>query len=300
MTLVQLRHLISLAETGSFSRSAEALFLTQPALSRSIRSLEEEFGEPLFDRVGWRSEPTPFGREVIERARRLVADAAHLKESASRLAAGRTGSLKVGLGSGPGAILTVLVMRHFALHHPTTRLTLSRGATDRLEEALRERELDALVVDARSVPPSSALEVRPLGELRGAFLCRPGHPLAALGRALRFEELLPYPMATTPLSDEIGRVLVERYGPSAHLDERVNLRCDDVASLVGVAAQSDAIVLAVRRAAPGLVALELSPPLEATARFGLVTLAGRSRPPLLAVLESLIAELLTEAPDPAG
>ena len=44
MTLVQLRHLTSLAKTGSFSQSAAALFLTQPALSRSIRALETEFG----------------------------------------------------------------------------------------------------------------------------------------------------------------------------------------------------------------------------------------------------------------
>jgi DNA-binding transcriptional LysR family regulator len=44
MTLVQLRHLISLAQTGSFSKSANALFLTQPALSRSIRALEDELG----------------------------------------------------------------------------------------------------------------------------------------------------------------------------------------------------------------------------------------------------------------
>ena len=55
MTLVQLRHLISLAQSGSFTRSAEALFLTQPALSRSIRALEEELGQPLFDRLGRRS-----------------------------------------------------------------------------------------------------------------------------------------------------------------------------------------------------------------------------------------------------
>jgi len=293
MTLVQLRHLISLAETGSFRRSAEALFLTQPALSRSIRTLEDEFGQPLFDRIGWRTEPTPFGREVLERARRLVAEAAHLKESAARLAAGRAGSLKVGLGSGPGAILTVPVLRHFAQHHPATRLTLARGSTDRLEAALRERQLDALVVDARSVPPSSALEVSPLGELRGAFLCRPGHPLTRLKRAIRFDDLDPYPLASTPLSDEIGRVMVERYGPAAHLDERVNLRCDDLATLTEVASQSDAVVLAVRKAAPALAELSLSPPLRATARFGLVTLAGRSRPPLLGVLESLVGALLT-------
>ncbi|MFZ9322024.1 MAG: LysR family transcriptional regulator, partial [Hylemonella sp.] len=50
MTLAQLRHLLSLAETGSFSKSSKALFLTQPALSRSIQALEEELGLPLFDR----------------------------------------------------------------------------------------------------------------------------------------------------------------------------------------------------------------------------------------------------------
>jgi DNA-binding MarR family transcriptional regulator len=44
MTLVQLRHLVALAKSGSFSRSAQALFLTQPALSRSIRALEDELG----------------------------------------------------------------------------------------------------------------------------------------------------------------------------------------------------------------------------------------------------------------
>ena len=68
MTLVQLRHLISLAKTGSFSKSALAVFLTQPALSRSIRALETELGQPLFDRIGRHSEVTPFGREVVERA----------------------------------------------------------------------------------------------------------------------------------------------------------------------------------------------------------------------------------------
>ena len=52
MTLVQLRHLISVAQTGSFSRSAEAMHLTQPALSRSVRALEQELGIPLFDRIG--------------------------------------------------------------------------------------------------------------------------------------------------------------------------------------------------------------------------------------------------------
>ena len=52
MTLVQLKHLIELANSGSFSQSALKLHLTQPALSRSIKALEDELGQALFDRIG--------------------------------------------------------------------------------------------------------------------------------------------------------------------------------------------------------------------------------------------------------
>jgi DNA-binding transcriptional LysR family regulator len=163
MTLVQLRHLTSLAQTGSFRRSAEALFLTQPALSRSIQALEEELGQRLFDRIGWRSELTPFGREVLARAKRLITEAEHLKESAARLQTGQAGRLRVGLGSGPGAILTAPVLRHMATHHPAAQVEFARGHTALLEQALRERRLDALVVDIRSVPPLG----RPAGAAAG-------------------------------------------------------------------------------------------------------------------------------------
>ena len=63
MTLVQLKHLIALADSGSFSKAAQALFLTQPALSRSIRALEDELHSPLFDRIGRRPFSDPAGVE---------------------------------------------------------------------------------------------------------------------------------------------------------------------------------------------------------------------------------------------
>lgn len=290
MTLVQMRHLIALAETGSFRRAAELTFLTQPAFSRSIKALEDELGQRLFDRQGWRSEPTPFGLEVLQRARRLVQEAEHLKEDARRIQEGLTGTIRLGLGSGPGAILTLPLLRHMATHHPRAHLELSRANTTLLAVALRERRLDALVIDARSLPPAPDLEVQAVSELRGAFLCRPGHPLAGRGRPLRFDELLAYPFASTPLSDEIGRLLVERYGPQAHLERCVTLRSEEIASLVAVAELTDTVVLTTRAAAPSLVELALQPPLQANARFALVTLAGRSEPPLLPLLKGLIAD----------
>lgn len=292
MTLVQLRHLISLAETGSFSRSAEALFLTQPALSRSIRALEDEMGQALFDRIGRRNELTPFGREVLERAKQIVFGVDELTASGRSMQEGRTGRLRVGMGSGPGAMLMTPLLLEMARHHPGVQLTVSRGNTERLVQALRERDLDALVIDARSLSPAPDLRVVTLSEMRGVFMCRKGHPLLRARGVLRFPAVRRFPIASTPLSDEVARILVEHYGPEAHPEECVTLRCEEIASLVDVARASDAVLLAIRASAPDLVELPLKPTLAAKARFGLVTLAGRVEPPSLRILRELAAKVL--------
>ncbi|MCY4755309.1 LysR family transcriptional regulator [Pelomonas aquatica] len=294
MTLVQLRHLISLAETGSFTRSAQALFLTQPALSRSIRALEEELGQPLFDRIGRRSVLTPFGMEALQRARQLVADADDLASSGQQMEAGRTGVIRVGLGAGPGAMLMTPLLRTMAQSHPKVHVDITRGDTDRLVTALRERELDALVVDARALLPAPDLQVSHIVEMRGAFMVREGHPLAQAKGPIRFAAVRQFPIASTPLSDEVARTLVERYGAEAHPTACVTLRCGEISSLVQVAQDSDAVLIAIRAAAPDLVELALKPALNATARFGVVTLARRAEPPALAILRKLVAHLMTE------
>lgn len=295
MTLVQLRHLIALAQTGSFSKAAQAVFLTQPALSRSVRALEDEFGAPLFDRVGRRIELTPFGRDTLERARLLVLDADELQASGRRAKGGDVGVLRIGMGSGPGAMLMTPLLLHTAQHRPRLRMEISRAGTELLVQALRARALDALVVDARSLVPAADLRCEVLTEMRGAFMVRRGHPLARRRGNPVFDDLLRYPLASTPLSDEVARMLVERYGPRAYLGECVTLRCDEIPSLIAVALHSDAVVLAIRAAAPELVELKLRPELDAKARFGLVTLARRTESAALAAVRALMKQLLHDA-----
>jgi DNA-binding transcriptional LysR family regulator len=294
MTLVQLRHLISLARTGSFSKSASALFLTQPALSRSIRALEAELGQPLFDRIGRRSEVTPFGREVVERARQLVLAADDLLDIGPQSARGLVGSLRIGLGSGPGAMLMTPLLMHMAAHHPKLQLEISRGRTELLERSLRERTIDALVVDARSLTPAPDLRATATYEMRGTFLCRRGHPLTRKRGGVNFDQLRAYPIASTPLSDEVARVLVERYGPDAHPARCVTLRCEEIPSLVELTRHTDAVLIAIRAAGPDLVELPMKPALNATARFAIVTLAGRSEAPALTIVRGLMQELLRD------
>ena len=277
MTLVQLRHLVALAESGSFSRAAERVHLTQPALSRSIQSLEEELGASLFDRIGRRAELTAVGREILERARQLVLDAQDLNERARAAARGRVGKLRVGMGSGPAALLMTPLLLEVASTRPQWRVEVARGATDLLVERLRNRTLDALVVDLRSLPAGDDLKVDLQRELRGAFMVRRGHPLARR-RALRFDELRAYPIAGIPLSAEVASGLVALYGPAAHPDQALSVRCEDIESLVDVAQRSDAVLLSIRAAGPGLVELPLDPPMTLSARLGVVTLARRASP----------------------
>ncbi len=143
-------------------------------------------GQPLFDRVGRRSELTPFGREVLERARQVVFEVDELAASGHRMREGSAGSLRVGMGSGSGAMLMTPLLLEMAKRHPGVRLGVSRASTDRLVQGLRARELDALVIDARSLSLAPDLRVETLSEMHGTFMCRKGHPLLRAPGTLRF------------------------------------------------------------------------------------------------------------------
>ncbi len=293
MTLVQLKHLIELATNGSFSQSANKLHLTQPALSRSIKALEDELGQPLFDRVGRKNELTAFGTHIVQRARVLVDEANELRQTSLQLKKGEIGQFRVGMGSGPGAMLMTPLLMLMATEHPHAHIDISRGSTTLLVQALRDRLLDALILDIRSLQPSADLKVEAMQEMAGAFMCRPSHPLAKK-RSVPFAMLRDFPIASTPLSDEVARILMERYGANAHPDQLVNLRCEEISSLLDVARTSDAVVLAIRASAPDLVALPISPPLNAKARFGLVTIATRMEPALLGKVRALMREIMKD------
>lgn len=284
MTLVQLRHFVVLAELGSYVQASKALFLTQPALTRSIQGLEGELGGALFDRLGRRIALTPFGAEVLRRAQRLVGDADALKQTGKGLHAGLIGKLRIGLSSAPGALLSTPLMLYMAQHHPRLKLQISRGRTDVLLHELRDQRLDAAIVDIRAMRPSADLQTAHAFEFRAGFLVRHNHPLTLTGRASTLQDIINYPIASTPLSDEVARMLIARYGPQANPDDLVTLRCDETLSLVEVVRRSNAIVLTVNAVAADLVRLDVSPEMDATARFGLVTLSRRQEAPALRIL----------------
>ena len=299
MNLKQLEHLLALVDSGSFSRAAEQMHLTQSALSRSIQSLEDALGGTLIDRIGKRNELTPLGHTVVLRARRMVLDAADLRRSADLLQQGNLGAIRVGLGSGPGALLMTPLLQHMARNHPGVKVAISRGSTELQVQQLRARQLDALVIDVRRIAPAPDLRIEALGELRAGFICRTGHALAGAA-AVPFEALLAFPIASTPLSDEVARLMVDHYGPRADPAQMTTLQCEDVTSLLDTVAVTDAIFLGVLAAAcPGIAAgtlteIRVEPPLRAGARFACITLAGRTEAPAMGILRVFVDERLRD------
>lgn len=303
--LRQLRHFVALAEHGHFARAAEAVHLSQPALSRSIQALEDELGLRLLDRLGKRNELTPFGHVVAERARRMLLDAAELRRSAQFLRQGNIGAIRVGLGSGPAAMLMTPFLRYMAREHPGIEVDLFPGATELQLTQLRERLFDALVIEMRRITPAPDLVIEPLIAMRTGFICRAGHPLLALGgepasAALPFAALRHYPLASTPLSPEAARILVDLYGPNADPQTAVSVRCDDITSLIDTVRATDAIFIGIVAAARAGIAagqlaeLPVSPPLTAGARFAFVTLAGRTEAPSMAIFRRFAEEHLRD------
>ncbi len=291
MTLIQLRHFIELARAGSFVKAADVLCMTQPALSRSIKSLEEELGRLLFDRIGKRIELTAFGHEVLAKSQALIEDAEQLKNCGRSLNADDSGRLRIGLSSGPGALLGAVLLSHFTRHYPKLHVDIVRANTVSLAQMLRDRLLDALVVDIRFLRPAPDLKITQIAELDGAFLARPDHPLASQTR-VSFSQLTAYPIGSTPLSEETARILVERYGERAHPSVMVKLTSDEISHIVQVAQETDAVLLAIRASAPHLTELPVYPPLKTRARFGLVTIANKSEPLFMPVIRKLMREAM--------
>jgi DNA-binding transcriptional LysR family regulator len=299
MNIKHLEHLLALADTGSFSRAAEKLFMTQSALSRSIQSLEDDLGGKVLDRIGKRNELTPLGLDVVARARHIVRDTAELRHSAQLLQEGGKSSISVGLGSGPGALLTIPLMCAAAQRYPAMRVAITRGPTELQVQQLRSRQLDAMVVDMRRVVPAIDLNIESLSEIRTGFVVNASHPLATK-QTVTFEDIAKYPVASIPLSDEVVRLLVAQYGALANPSAMVTLACEDVAGLLATVAQSHAIYLGVLAAAKAglqigsLIELPIKPKLKVDARFAYVTLAGRTEAPVMGWFRQFVLEHLVD------
>lgn len=145
-TLRQLRHLVALAEHRHFSRAAQATFVTQSAFSASIKELETILGATLVDRTHRSVVFTALGNEVVERGKRLLADAEELAQLAQAAREPLGGKLRLGAIPTVSPFLLPRILPALRRRHPRLKLYLTEDLTERLVAGLHAGRLDVLIV----------------------------------------------------------------------------------------------------------------------------------------------------------
>ena len=145
-TLRQLQYLKLLNEYGSFSRAAEAAHVTQPTLSAGIQELEKILGSPVVDRARTGVILTPAGREAVERAEAILAQAEDLVQAARAAGQPLSGRFRLGVIPTIAPYLLPAALPKIRLRYPDLRLFLREDLTQRLVSGLRAGTLDAALI----------------------------------------------------------------------------------------------------------------------------------------------------------
>lgn len=217
MDLAQLEVFLAVAKEGRFSRAAEKLYRTQSAVSQTIRKLEEELGEPLFDRSSREGVLTDAGRVLQEYAEKLVNLRADAQEALVELRELHKGKLIIAANE-----LTVLyllpVMAEFRRLHPMIKVSILRALGSHIpDDLLRHNvELGLLTYDPQEPQLHSVVVYQ--DEL--AFVVPPGHPLAPLKevsiRQLGTESFVAH-IVQSPYREKVIQAF-RRYKTPLHMD----------------------------------------------------------------------------------
>jgi molybdate transport repressor ModE-like protein len=205
MDLRQLRTLSEVAERGSFSAAAEALGVSQPAVSQQIRALEREIGEPLLDRGGRGARLTERGEMVQRYAQRMLALSDEFQRELADGDGELTGSLVVGSSTGLGEHVLPLLLGGFRAEHPKVTVSLRIEATSTVIDRVLARELELGVVGATR--PHRALTYEPFLRDRVVLAVPAGHRFA--GRTVELAELVGEPLIVMQAGAGVRTVIEE-------------------------------------------------------------------------------------------
>jgi len=297
--LRQCRHVLALDRHRSFARAADALGLTQPALTRSLQVLEKSIGARLFDRDRSRVEPTAVGERLIERARLLVNQARDIEQDLEQMLGLEVGLLRIGAGPYPADLSVGTAIGRLVRRHPALMVDMSVADWSVLIRRVASGELELAIADTGIAKQDDRLVVESLPRHQLNFFFRAGHPLA--GRAsLTLEELRKYPLVGTALPPQLAALAAtDRKGMRANLPAGVTapeIRVDTFALVRRIVMQSDAVGGAVPSqiqdsvARGELLMLPLDLPWLETA-YGIIRLANRTPSPAAMAFMEILREV---------
>ncbi|MGK8500679.1 LysR family transcriptional regulator [Nocardia asiatica] len=276
MELQQMRYVLAVAETNSFTRAAERCLVVQSALSHQIARLERELGARLFERTSRRVRLTPAGAAFLPAARQCL-DAAERAVAEVAAAVGEVrGRLAVGLIPTVAAVDIPEALRDFRGRHPHVRISLRVGASEELVEKVEHGAIDVAFLGLPTTARPRGVAAHALARDRLVAVVAPDHPLAGEPtvdlRRLACEVFVDLPAGTA------GRLQSDQAFEAAGLDRDVAFEVTSADYIARLVRPGLAVAMLPSAYAPqleGVVTLEVA---DAPARVEYV-IWSRNRPP---------------------
>jgi len=181
----QLRAFVALARTGSFTLAAKELFLSQSAVSHSMKALESDVGCRLFDRMGKKVLLTQAGESLLHHTDKIMHEMAAARAGLEQLGKWGAGRLRIGASTTACQYIVPAVLREFKERFPKCRIAIEPGDTLEAVELVRENKVDlAITMEPRN---EEQFEFHPLFTDELTFLVGAMHPWASEGHVVRSE-----------------------------------------------------------------------------------------------------------------
>lgn len=207
MDTANLQAFIKVAETGSFSIAARQLFLTQPAISKRIKQLEQQFGSTLVDRKGKQLHLTQTGRSLLPRAREIINNIQSAKQQIADMEGSPMGSVSMATSHHIGLHRLPPILRAYTAQYPEVNLDLSFMDSEQACQLIEHNDLDMAVVTL-PFEESARLHFIPVWHDRLMITCAVQHPLT-FEKKVSLEKLIEYP-AVLPSHGTFTRQAIEQ------------------------------------------------------------------------------------------
>ena len=259
MDIRALRYFFEICRLGSFTKASEKLYVAQPALSVSVKKLENERGVPLLVRQARNVAPTAEGRILLEHAQRVLLEIDSARQAIDDAVALKTGEVRVGLPPMFGLAYFPSLIAQFHDLHPGIVITAIEGSADEIAALLDDGEIEIAMLATKRVH-SDWCKVA-VGE-EEIVLCVPDNSPLAGRKSVSGHDLNELPMVLFS-ADFIQRDIVERICKSAGAKPRIVMQSNYV-SLVSKAVTdglgATTLLRALAESIEGLVAISFDPP----------------------------------------
>lgn len=178
LDLKRLHQVMTIVRTGSISRAADELHMTQPALSRSISALEEKYNVRIFDRGRGGASLTASGKLIVAEAEPLLRQARSVEHNFRLYSSGEAGRIAFGMGPLMASLLLPSLSLHFLQHRPNLHLQSVVKAATAMYQELMDDQIEIFFCVEKQVTSPLDISYERVGEIAIALVARAGHPLA--------------------------------------------------------------------------------------------------------------------------